>query len=87
MLVYRWYLARFQVAIIRKNHRDSARRAVTLAVATIDIVCENDTVFAIPLRVANLYRGFLLYGDGVDGSRRAYLRALVTLGAAVALLV
>jgi hypothetical protein len=56
VLVDRGYLARFQVAIIRKNHRDGSRRAVTLAVAAIHIVGEDDTILAIPLGVTDLDR-------------------------------
>jgi hypothetical protein len=60
---------------------------MTLTVATVDIVGEDDTVLANPYGMAHLSRRLVFAGDGLDGTGRTDLRAACALGAAVATLI
>ena len=60
---------------------------MTLAVATILIVRNHDTILLHPYGVANLNRRLLFHRDRINSTCGAYLRTLVTLGTAVTLLV
>ena len=81
------YAERTLVLRIRGHHLNGPYRTVARTVSARASVGQRYTVLLHPHRMANLCRRLVLACDGAYGTCGAHLRALRTLGAAIAMLV
>lgn len=66
------------------NHLDGTSRAVSSTIAAADTIGEDDTVVFYPNGMTHMDVGLFFLGDGLDGSRGAYLAATGAFWTAIA---